>query len=122
MTAPRTVTVPTLDRGSVTISEPAWCIGHTEDRPELLSDTGHIGAPHRLDFHGEQLAYAALVQDPFVLDSDRSVGVLVEMGDLAHALTPAELDELAAGLVDYAGTLRRLARQLSVLHTREAGR
>ena len=62
------------------------------------------------------------MQAPFVVHSDRSVGVLVEMGHLARALTPGELDELAAVLVDYAGTLRHLARQLSVLRTEEAGR
>lgn len=28
MTRPRTVSIDTIDRGIVTIDEPAWCIGH----------------------------------------------------------------------------------------------
>jgi hypothetical protein len=122
MSAPRTVTVPTIDQGDVTIPEPAWCAGHDGDRPQLRSDTGHLGAAHRADFDGDELAFAALAQDPFAVHSDRSVGVLVEMGHLARALTAAELDNLAAVLVDYAGTLRHLARQLSALRTEGEGR
>ncbi|MFE2017575.1 DUF6907 domain-containing protein [Streptomyces sp. NPDC059499] len=122
MSAPRTVTVPTLDQGNITITEPAWCAGHDGDQPQFRSDTGHLGAPHRADFDGDELAFAALAQDPFAEHADRSVGVLVEMGQLARALTPAELDGLAAVLVDYAGTLRRLARQLSALRTEGEGR
>ncbi|GAA2987555.1 DUF6907 domain-containing protein [Streptomyces fulvorobeus] len=120
MTTLRTVTVHTLDRGDVTIPEPAWCTGHDGKVPQLLCDTGHLGTAHRAEFGGDELAYAALVQDPFVEHSDRSVGALVEMGHLARALTPAELDGLAAVLVDYAGTLRRLARQLSALKAGES--
>ncbi|MEU1216095.1 hypothetical protein ABZ424_27580 [Streptomyces sp. NPDC005790] len=119
MTAERTVTVQTIDQGDVTVPEPAWCTGHDDQAPQLLCDNGHLGTAYRAEFGGNELAYAALVQDPFVEHSDRSVGVLVEMGHLARALSPGELDELAAVLVDYAGTLRRLARQLSVLKAGE---
>lgn len=113
----RTVTVPTLDHGLVVMPEPDWCIGHTEDRPELLCDTGHIGARHTMTFEGLELGMAALVQDPFVVHSDRGVRALVELGELAHGLTSDELDALAAVLVDYARTLRHLSRQLSALRT-----
>lgn len=113
----RTVTVPTLDHGLVVMPEPAWCAGHTEDQPELLCDTGHIGARHTMTFEGLELASAALVQDPFVEHSGRTIRAVVELGDLAHGLTPGELDGLAAVLVDYAATLRHLARQLSALRT-----
>lgn len=122
MSTARTVTVPTLDHGLVVMPEPAWCTGHTEDRPELLCDTGHIGVRHTMTYAGLELAMAALVQDPFVEHSSRNTRVLVELGELAHGLTPAELDGLAAVLVDYAATLRHLARQLSVLRTEETGR
>lgn len=122
MTAPRTVTVPTLDCGDVTVPEPAWCVDSHDQEPEALRDTGHRGPQHRAEFYGHEVATAELVQDPFAERSDRNIGVYVAMGYLASTLTPAELDELAALLVDYAGTLRRLARQLSVLRTQEAGR
>lgn len=119
MTAQRTVTVPTLDHGDITIPEPAWCIGHTEDPPQLRSDTGHVGPAHPMVFEENELAYAALVQDPFAEHSDRGVGAVVEMGGIGHRLDPAELDALAAVLVDYAGTLRHLARHLSALVAEE---
>ncbi|MGC5007460.1 DUF6907 domain-containing protein [Streptomyces sp. DT203] len=115
MTAPRTVTVQTIDQGDVTIAEPSWCAGHDGDAPQLLSDTGHLGTEHRAVFGGDELAFAALSQDPFAVHSDRSVGVLVEMGHLARALSPAELDAVAAVLAEYAGTLRHLARHLGAL-------
>ncbi|MFE2020149.1 DUF6907 domain-containing protein [Streptomyces sp. NPDC059499] len=122
MTGARTVTVQTIDQGAVTIAEPTWCSGHDGDAPQLLCDTGHIGARHTMTYEGLELATAALVQDPFVVHSDRSVSVLVELGHLGHGLTPGELDGLAAVLVDYAGTLRGLARQLSTLPARGEGR
>lgn len=122
MSEPRTVTVPTLDQGDAAIPEPSWCTGHDGQPPQFLSDTGHLGTPHHAVFDGDELAFAAITQDPFVVHADRSVGVLVEMGNLARALGPADLDRLAAVLVDYAATLRHLARQLSVLRTEEAGR
>ncbi|MFF9687285.1 DUF6907 domain-containing protein [Streptomyces sp. NPDC014623] len=122
MTAERTVTVPTVDQGNVTITEPSWCTGHEGQVPHLLSDTGHIGAPHRAKFDGEELAFAALSQDPFAVKSDRGVGVHVEMGALACSLSPSELDDLAVVLVNYAGTLRHLARQLSALRAGGEGR
>ncbi|TRV81746.1 hypothetical protein FKN01_00040 [Streptomyces sp. 130] len=120
MTAPRTVTVPTLDHGPVVMTEPAWCAGHADEPTELRCDTGHTGTPHPLMYEGLELAYSVPVQDPFAPSGRRSVGVLVELGPLANRLTPAELDVLAGLLVDYAGTLRRLARQLSALHAGEA--
>lgn len=120
MTAPRTVTVPTLDHGPVVMPEPAWCAGHADEPTELRCDTGHTGTPHPLMYEGLELAYAVLVQDPFAEVGHRGVGVLVELGPLANRLTPAELDALAGLLVNYASTLRRLARQLSALLAGEA--
>lgn len=122
MSADRTVTVHTTDHGPVTMPEPSWCVDSHDQEPEALRDTGHRGAQHRAEYFGYELATAELVQDPFATAADRGTGVYVAMGHLASTLTPTELDELAALLVDYAGTLRRLARQLSVLRTQEAGR
>ncbi|WP_097867426.1 DUF6907 domain-containing protein [Streptomyces sp. rh34] len=122
MSADRTVTVHTTDHGPVTMPEPSWCVDSHDQEPEALRDTGHRGPQHRAEFYGHEVATAELVQDPFATAADRNTGVYVAMGYLASTLTPGELDELAALLVDYAGTLRHLARQLSVLRTQEAGR
>ncbi|MGW0786486.1 DUF6907 domain-containing protein [Streptomyces sp. NPDC002913] len=122
MTAARTVTVPTLDHGHITIPEPAWCTGHASARPEYRSDTGHTGAPHLLVYEGAELGTAMLVQDPFAVHADRSIKVLVDLGGNGVSLAPTELEALAASLVGYASTLRELALQLAVLRAEEAGR
>ncbi|MFE9699078.1 DUF6907 domain-containing protein [Streptomyces sp. NPDC006270] len=119
MSADRTVTVQTIDRGPVTIPEPSWCVDSHDHRPEALCDTSHRGPEHLAEFHGYEVARAELAQYPHAEESERGIGGFVEMGQLARTLTPGELDELAALLVDYAGTLRRLARQLSTLKAGE---
>ena len=119
MTEPRTVTVPTIDHGDVTIPEPSWCTGHDQARPEYLRDTGHAGTPNRLSYAGTELGVAKLVQNPLVEHSDRSVMVLVELGGDGLGLRSTELDDLAVILVDFAGTLRTLARQLASLNAGE---
>ncbi|MGW6743761.1 DUF6907 domain-containing protein [Streptomyces sp. NPDC055025] len=116
MNAPRTVTIETLDRGDVTIPEPAWCVGHDGDPPQFLSDTNHTGPAHEATYLGHHLGYAALVENPLVVQSNGALRVVVEIGGaLGIGLNPEELDGLAAVLVDYAGELRGLARQLTVL-------
>ncbi|MFD6801119.1 DUF6907 domain-containing protein [Streptomyces cyaneofuscatus] len=122
MNTARTVTVRTSDRGDVTIPEPTWCVDSHDHQPEALCDVGHRGAEHLAEFHGYEVARAELTQHPHAEESDRGIGGYVEMGHLARTLTPGELDELAALLVGYAGTLRRLARQLSALRAGGEGR
>jgi hypothetical protein len=40
-----TVTLRTLDRGEVTVTEPAWCIGHDNDHVGHYADITHTGTP-----------------------------------------------------------------------------
>lgn len=119
MTAERTVTVPTLDQGDVTIPEPAWCAGHEGARPQYRSDTGHTGTPCPLVYEGAELGTAMLVQDPFAVHADRSIKVYVELGGNGVSLDPVELEALANSLIGYASTLRELALQLAVLRAEE---
>ncbi|MGW0774565.1 DUF6907 domain-containing protein [Streptomyces sp. NPDC002835] len=107
-----TVTVPTLDHGLVQLTEPAWCLGHDQE-PALRGDILHTGPEHTAVFRGRQLAVAALAQSPFA--PVPTVAVSVQCGGFTQALEPAGLDELAAVLVDYAATLRHLARQLATI-------
>ncbi|MFD7968598.1 DUF6907 domain-containing protein [Streptomyces clavifer] len=122
MSALRTVTVPTIDHGDVTLPEPSWCTGHDTALPEYRSDIGHVGAEHVLTYAGIELGHAVLVQDPFVEHSGRDIRALVELGGNGLGLTPSEVDGLAAVLVDYAATLRHLARQLSAIRAGGEGR
>ncbi|MFJ4000044.1 DUF6907 domain-containing protein [Streptomyces parvus] len=87
----------------------------SDARPEYRCDTGHMGAAQEATYCGYELAFAALVQDPFAELGSREVGVTVEMGSLSRRMGPTELRELAAVLVDYAETLNDLAVRLTTL-------
>ncbi|MFF3326086.1 DUF6907 domain-containing protein [Streptomyces sp. NPDC002889] len=113
MTAPRTVTVPTLDHGDIAIPEPAWCTGHVGLRPEARVDISHRGPEHDIGLPAEPLFVAMLSQYPH---SNRpETGLYVETYDLSRTRSPAEVDQLAASLVEAAAQLRALARRLAAI-------
>lgn len=114
LSAPRTVTVHTVDHGLVTMPEPAWCVGHEGDRPGHRVDLGHRGPAQDLDFGDHRLWSVLLVQAPFTTLGSRQTAVHVEQTGYAGTLDPAELDALAAALVEHAVQLRAAARQLGV--------
>lgn len=115
----RTVTLPTLDAGEVTLPEPAWCIGHPDHQPnDHRADIHHRGPDVTLTFRGHHITDACLVQTPFTtVDvpelSSRTPGVSVSV--IARTLDPAGLDALAAAFVEYAAVLRHQARELAVI-------
>lgn len=114
---PRSVTLPTLDHGDVTLPEPSWCAGHTDHRSDSYRvDLDHKGPEHTLSHLGEPLWKAFLGQAPFATNpAHRGVGVYVEQGSYAHTLDPAGLYELAATFEAHADRLRELADQLSAV-------
>lgn len=113
MSEPRTVTLQTLDRGEITIPEPAWCIGHQDRQPEDYVDTLHLGPDVELRFHGHLIGTAGLVQSPLGETLTREVGVSVSL--LSQTLDPVALYSLAATLDAHADELRSLADQLDTL-------
>ncbi|MFE9481476.1 DUF6907 domain-containing protein [Streptomyces spororaveus] len=113
MTGPRTVTVPTLDHGPVTIPEPAWCLGH-HAQPEVLVDVHHTGTPHVVDYGGGTALRAELVAFPYG-ETPVPASVHVELLVPDVTLDPPGLEGLAAVLVEQAAELRRLALRLAVL-------
>lgn len=121
MSAPRTVTVPTTDHGDVTMPEPAWCVGHAGLRPECRVDLNHLGPEHQLGPVGSPLFVALLSQYPFG-SSRCKTGLYVEPLAVPRTHDPADLDELAASLVESAAQLRHLARELAALRATEDGR
>ncbi|MEV5182894.1 hypothetical protein AB0K88_24350 [Streptomyces werraensis] len=110
---PRTVTLPTIDHGDVTLTEPDWCVGHGDHLPEHRSDLGHAGEDVTLKFRGQPLADACLVQSPFAEATARDVQVSVSL--LGQSLDARGVYELAADLDAYADRLRALADQLLVI-------
>lgn len=117
-TEPRTVTLPTLDHGNVTMPEPSWCRGHADHRPDTYRvDLDHKGVEHTFNHLGEPLWRAFLGQAPFASRPEhRTIGLYVEEGSYAHTLDDAaSLYDLAATFEAHADRLRELADQLATI-------
>ncbi|MCY0952106.1 DUF6907 domain-containing protein [Streptomyces sp. H27-S2] len=112
MTGARTVVVPTLDHGDVTLPEPAWCAGHAEGPAEYRADVHHaapVPVPAGLvDVDVELVAF------PYG-GTPVPVSIHVEIVIPGATLAPDGLREYAAGLVERAALLRELADRLAVL-------
>ena len=113
----RTVTLPTIDHGPVTLAEPSWCAGHTDHHPRTARvDILHAGPPVDLAYLGAPLFTAQLVQSPFVTPDRPGVGgrtAGVSVHPIGRTLTPVDLVGLAAALDSYADRLRGLADLLA---------
>lgn len=121
MSAPRTVTVPTVEHGPIRLACPAWCLGH-DQALQHRADIAHAGTEHWLTFEGETLLTAALSQDPYATNTEaRRTGLYVEQTGYAATLDPAEVRQLAAALTLHAMHLRTLAEQLAAIRAREVG-
>lgn len=114
MSGPRTVTVHTLDHGSITIAEPAWCLGHPDVPAGYRADVHHSGPEHLVGQDRRAVLAAELVEFPF---GRHPVPPSLHVELLFPALTmdPPGLEGLAAVLEERAVELRRLALRLAVL-------
>ncbi|MEV6752363.1 hypothetical protein [Streptomyces sp. NPDC051214] len=114
---PRTVTLVTVDRGPVTIPEPAWCAGHSHHDPRTTyAEIIHSGPDIALTFRNATLLTASIVQSPHASRSEYRLGGRIEGASvfpLGETLDPMGLYDLAADLVSYAAGLRRLAVELN---------
>jgi hypothetical protein len=118
VTEPRLITLPTLD-GPVTLTCPAWCVGHADHRPDgYRADILHSGPDIVLAFHGQHITAAGLVQSPFAGDASQQLGGRtpgVSVSVIGRTLDPVHLYGLAAALDGYADQLRDLADQLATV-------
>jgi hypothetical protein len=105
-----TVTLQTVDRGEVTVSEPAWCVGHEGDPVSHFADITHTGRTVAFRFDGDQLMAARLSWGPFS-ELQPQPHPVVDVDDLPGGLDPQETRELAARVGLYAGELYRLANE-----------
>ncbi|MFG2473564.1 DUF6907 domain-containing protein [Streptomyces fagopyri] len=124
MNEPRTVTLPTADRGEVTLPEPDWCRGHADHRPDTQrADITHNTHDIHLGTRDRAIGTAVLSQAPCSEHSTRGiyafVGLAFESGPGGH--TPVALHDLAASLDTAADQLRDLADQLTTLTSNEGG-
>lgn len=114
MTGPRTVTVHTLDNGPVTVPEPGWCTGHPAELAEYRDDFHHTGPEHVVDYGGQSLLTAELVEFPFCLHPV-APSLYVDITIPGATLDPLALEGLATILTEQAAELRRLSLRLVVL-------
>lgn len=126
MTAPRTVTVPTLDHGPVTLACPTWCLGHGPE-PEHRIDISHVGTDEPLTLltrRGRVVhLVTALESRPFVTDPFlRRPFVNVAIGGDWYPTGLPGLEAMAAQLEADAEALRERARQLAVILAEDTGR
>ncbi|MCY0926908.1 hypothetical protein OTB20_11975 [Streptomyces sp. H27-H1] len=112
MTGARTVTVPTLDHGDVTLPEPAWCAGHREGPAEYRADLHHAAPVPVPD--GLVDIDAELVEYPYGT-TPVPASVYVELTAPGLTLDPDGLRAFAAGLVQRAALLVEFADRLAVL-------
>ncbi|MFD0224810.1 DUF6907 domain-containing protein [Streptomyces hirsutus] len=119
MSEPRTVALPTVDHGDVTLPEPSWRLGHHDHQPtDQRADILHRGPDVTLTFRGHHITDAGLVQSPFsTVDvpglCSSTPGISVSI--IARPLDARGIYELAAALDTYADRLRTLADQLLVI-------
>ncbi|MFD5508161.1 DUF6907 domain-containing protein [Streptomyces sp. NPDC127051] len=124
MSAPRTVTVQTLDHGLVVLEEPSWCVVEHQagnHRSGIRHDGVQHAASVNVPGHGRvEFLKANLTQFPFAEHGSRGVMVVVEIdGDHAE-FDPAGLGDLAAAITEHAlYGLLPLRRQLQVIRDGE---
>ncbi|MFI0134736.1 DUF6907 domain-containing protein [Streptomyces luteogriseus] len=119
MSEPRTVTLPTIDHGDVTIPCPDWCAGH-ETIPEYRIDIAHRGTDHSLTLpvrggHVELLV-VALEERPFT-EAWPGTRPFVSVG-FSGDYYPSQLhrlEDMAFELERHAEVLREFARRLAVI-------
>ena len=115
----RSITLPTLDHGDVTLPEPAWCAGHTHHDPNTArADLMHAGPTIECAQFGHTLLTAQLVQSPYATFSDPHLGGPtpgVSVYPPGLTLDPTDLYCLAVALDSYADRLRDLGDQLTAL-------
>lgn len=113
-------TIRTRDHGDVTITCPPWCIAdHPDDGHR--ADITHEGRPIVLDvptrFGGAEILGCSLAQAPYteLPDPGPAVYVVVDLGGDWQAFGPAELEQLADGLMTHALRIRGLAARLRLI-------
>ncbi|MFD3503741.1 DUF6907 domain-containing protein [Streptomyces sp. NPDC058678] len=113
----RTVTLPTLDYGPVTLAEPAWCAGHDGHRPGSRADLTHISPETSLAFEGLRVGTAVLFQAPYATigASEPRASVHLDYEPGLSGLNPSDLYDLAAAMDTGADQLRSIADQLTAI-------
>ncbi|MGW1278035.1 DUF6907 domain-containing protein [Streptomyces tsukubensis] len=119
MTGARTVTVPTLDHGPLSLICPSWC-AEPHDQAEYRVDITHAGPDTPLTGDTSRgtatILTAWLEQRPYTHRPPGTAPFInIEIGGDCYPCNPAQLHQLAAALTSHATHLRALAGQLTTL-------
>ncbi|XKK63915.1 hypothetical protein HFP71_16850 [Streptomyces sp. ARC32] len=109
----RTIPVSLLVVKGIEVAEPDWCVD-PHQIAQFRTDITHSGPETWLTFRGENVTPACLIHAPYSVDP--IMGVSVDL--IGQTLDADGVREFAADLVDYAGRLRDLADQLTLLQER----
>ncbi|MEU0786298.1 hypothetical protein ABZ341_32555 [Streptomyces sp. NPDC006173] len=114
-----TVTLQTLDRGEVTVPEPAWCLGHDGTDVGTMAEISHAGPEsfavvESVDLGEIPLLKANLTQGPHLDQQPELFPLLAVEGIEPASFNSEQLRLVAARLVVFAGHLRDEARRLAV--------
>ncbi|MFD5511375.1 DUF6907 domain-containing protein [Streptomyces sp. NPDC127051] len=106
MSAPRIVSVRTVDHGVVDLPEPAWCVKVHQDDVHR-ADIHHQGVEQPAvvdvpDTGPVRFLTAFLSQYPFAEHASRGIAVAVEIEGEHYEFDPAGLGDLAATLTAHA--------------------
>ncbi|MEU1117824.1 MULTISPECIES: hypothetical protein [unclassified Streptomyces] len=115
----RSITLPTIDHGDITIPCPPWCAGH-DTTPQYRADLTHEGTERILSIptkHGPvALLVVAFEQRPYAENWPGTAPfVNVGFGGDYHPMRRPALHAAADALMDQAAVLRRLADELGEL-------
>ncbi|MEU2625735.1 hypothetical protein [Kitasatospora sp. NPDC007106] len=122
----RTAAVRLIDGTTVTVREPAWCLGR-HDQGEHLVDLTHDGPVTDLPVQTARglvdLLDVGLTQSPYSsVPAYRETRAAVSIAGACYRYDAAGLFALADAIAGHAVQLRVFARELAVLEGREAGR
>ncbi|MEU9656716.1 DUF6907 domain-containing protein [Streptomyces chartreusis] len=112
----RSITLPTIDHGDVTIPEPSWCAGHAHHDPQAVrDDLVHVGPMQLLIVDEWRLGIAFLFYAPYSGQQQPRAAVHLDYGSGHAGLIPADLYALAAAMDGGADKVRALADQLAAI-------
>lgn len=103
MTAPRTVTINTIDHGTVDLPEPTWCTGHGWQPNPYLADVTHYSVPVKAaamtESHGRvDVLVARISHSPYAVEQPEPHPVLAVTVDIEDTFTVEDTAKVAQGL------------------------
>ncbi|MER8004966.1 hypothetical protein [Streptomyces sp. NPDC094149] len=120
MTRPLTVTLDTIDHGTVTLPEPAWCTGHGWQPNPNLTDVTHYSVPVKASAMTEarglvELLVARISHAPYAVLQPEPHPVIAVTVDVEGTFNADDMGKITQGLRAAAMRLDRLIGEVERL-------